>query len=306
MPDHTSPIEIWDRGGQRTMTEQVYGDFWLRLAYGSGPGRLFADCVLARRWLSRLAGKLQSTASSARRVQAFVERFNIPMEEFEDREWSSFNDFFIRRFREGAREFCNERERLPAFCEARYLAFERVESDQVFPVKGQYLTPEAILGDPELAASFAGGPLLLARLAPVDYHRFHFPDDGTVGTERRIPGRLHSVNPFALQHRGNILATNERQVTILDTVNFGALAHVEVGAMNVGLIVQTHPSGEPFKRGDEKGYFCFGASTILLFGEPGRWRPSEDLLEQTAARRETLVRLGEEVACAVGLSPGGG
>ena len=83
---------------------------------------------------------------------------------------------------------------------------------------------------------------------------------------------------------------------MLRTSNFGTLAYVEVGAMNVGKIVQTHEQGEPFRRGDEKGYFCFGASTIILFGEPDRWRPSDDLLEQTAQRRETLVRLGDGVA----------
>jgi phosphatidylserine decarboxylase len=186
---------------------------------------------------------------------------------------------------------------MPAFSEARYLAFERIELEQSFPVKGQHLTPEAVLGDRELATGFEGGPLLLARLAPVDYHRFHFPDDGSVVFERRVPGRLHSVHPFALRHRGDILATNERQVTVLDTANFGRLAMVEVGAMNVGLIVQTHSSGERIRRGEEKGYFCFGASSILLFGEPGKWCPSEDLLEQTASRRETLVRLGDEVGC---------
>jgi phosphatidylserine decarboxylase len=297
MVAHSSPIQIWDRAGQRLITEQVYGDFWLRLAYGSGFSRLVVDQVLARRWVSRLAGRLQSTPGSARRVQAFAEQFDIEMGEFEDRKWSSFNDFFIRRFRDGAREFCAGPERMPAFSEARYLAFERITPDQTFPVKGQHLTPEAILGDRELAADFDGGPLLLARLAPVDYHRFHFPDDGTVVSERRVSGRLHSVHPFALRHRGDILATNERQVTVLDTANFGQLAMVEVGAMNVGLIVQTHSSGERFRRGDEKGYFCFGASSILLFGEPGQWRPSEDLIEQTASQRETLVRLGEEVGC---------
>jgi phosphatidylserine decarboxylase len=133
----------------------------------------------------------------------------------------------------------------------------------------------------------------------VDYHRFHFPDDGEVLDEYRIAGRLHSVNPFALRARSDILATNDRHVSILDTSNFGRLAMVEVGAMNVGKIVQTHPTGAPFHRGDEKGYFCFGGSTILLFGEAGGWVPSTDLLEQTALERETLVRLGDEVARAV-------
>ena len=117
-----------------------------------------------------------------------------------------------------------------------------------------------------------------------------------MATERRIHGRFHSVNPFALHRRPDILATNERQVSILATENFGTLAMVEVGAMNVGLMVQTHPRGEPFRRGDEKGYFCFGASTVIVFGQPMTWLPVGDLLEQTETGRETIVRLGEEVA----------
>jgi phosphatidylserine decarboxylase len=296
--DHSS-TKIWNRAERRIEMERVYGDYWLRLFYGSGPGRLAVDLVLAARWLSRLFGRLQYTRSSARRIEPFIAQFGIPMDEFESKKWASFNDFFIRRFRPGAREFCPQPDRMPAFSEARYLAFERVDVGQTFPVKGRYLTPGAILDDRDLQKVFAGGPMLLARLAPVDYHRFHFPDDGEVMAERRIAGRLHSVNPFALRHRANILATNERHVTILRTHNFGTLAYVEVGAMNVGRIEQTYAVGRPFKRGGEKGYFCFGASTILVFGELGRWVPSKDLVDQTRGRLETLVRLGEEVARAV-------
>jgi phosphatidylserine decarboxylase len=296
MADRTSRIEIWNRAERRMETEQVYGDFWLRLLYGTGVGRTLARGVLSGPALSRLGGALQSTRRSARRVRSFIDAFDIPMDEFETREWASFNDFFIRRFRPGAREFCSESHRMPAFCEARYLAFEFFDVETSFPVKGRFLTPLVILNDTDLAEIFDGGPLLIARLAPVDYHRFHFPDDGEVIKERRISGRLHSGNPFALRHCSDILAINERHVTVLHTANFGTLAHVEVGAMNVGKIVQTYPPGESFRRGGEKGYFCFGASTILLFGEPGRWTPSNDLLEQTRQHRETLVRLGDEVA----------
>jgi phosphatidylserine decarboxylase len=299
MNGRSPSIQIWNRAAGRIEAERVYGDAGLRLLYGTAPGRWTAHHLLAGKLLSRLVGALQSTRASARKVPAFVNRFDIPMDEFEDRDWSSFNDFFVRRFRPGAREFCSEPERMPAFSEARYLAFERVALDFTFPVKGQHLTPQAILGDAARAAAFAGGPLLIARLAPVDYHRFHFPDHGEVLDEYRIAGRLHSVNPFALRARNEILATNERHVSILATANFGRLAMVEVGAMNVGRIVQTHRTGEPFRRGDEKGYFMFGASTILLFGESGGWIPSPDLLEQTAQQRETLVRLGDEVARAV-------
>lgn len=289
-----STIQIWNRARGRVETEKVYGDLWVRLLYGSGAGALLAHGILSRRLLSALVGVLQSTRRSTRRIRPFVRDFSIPMEEYEAREWSSFNDFFIRRFRPQARPFVTDPAALPAFAEARYLAYERVHPDLAFPVKGRFLTPRAIV-DGEEAAPFAEGPLLLARLAPVDYHRFHFPDRGRISAQHRIGGRLHSVSPLALRRRPDILATNERHVTIMTTRHLGQLAMVEVGAMNVGRIVQTH-AGPDFARGDEKGYFCFGASTVLLFGEPGRWRPSADLLEQTALGRETLVRLGEEVA----------
>jgi len=295
----SSSTRIWNRAEQRIETEKVFGDVWLRLAYGTGFGRLLADNVLSRRFVSRLLARFQMRPQSAKRIPPFVERFRIPMEEFEERTWASFNDFFIRRFRPGARDFVSEPESMPAFAEARYLAFEKVDPAQPFPVKGTFLTPQAILGDRDLAAKFEGGPMLLARLAPVDYHRFHFPDDGEPVAERRITGRFHSVNPYALRHHPDILATNERHISILRTESFGNLAMAEIGAMNVGLIVQTHPRGEPFERGAEKGYFCFGASTVMLFGQPRTWLPVGDLLDQTEAGHETLVRLGEEVARAV-------
>jgi hypothetical protein len=102
------------------------------------------------------------------------------------------------------------------------------------------------------------------------------------------------VNPVALQAKNEILATNERQVTILETENFGTLAFVEVGALCVGKIVQTHSDFSKFKRGDEKGYFLFGGSTVIVLGQPGKWKPEYDLLEQTQAGRETLVKLGAD------------
>ena len=101
----------------------------------------------------------------------------------------------------------------------------------------------------------------------------------------------HSVNPVALKSKSDVLATNERHITILDTKNFGKLAYVEVGAMCVGRIVLTHTEGE-FLRGDEKGYFLFGGSTVVVLGQRGVWQPDAELLEQTSRKRETLVRLG--------------
>jgi phosphatidylserine decarboxylase len=290
------PIRYWNRDKRTEETEAVYGEAAVGWLYGTQIGQVLADGVLSRRLPSRLYGAYQASSMSRHKVRPFVEKFKIPMDEYEKREFNSFNDFFIRKFRDGARRFESTPGRMPAYSEARYFAFDRVDSSLQFPVKGQWLTAKAVLEDAALAAPFEGGPMLLARLCPTDYHRFHFPDDGKIIEQRRLAGKLHSVNPLALRYKGEILATNERHVSILETKNFGRLAYVEVGALCVGKIIQTHTGNPAFRRGDEKGYFLFGASTVIVFGEPGRWKPDADLLEQTSKQRETLIRLGEPVA----------
>lgn len=287
-------IVYWDRRAGREERERVYGGALVRWLYGRARGQWLVE-RMADRWLSRLIGIYQSSPFSRTAIASFVRNYGVPMEEFEAGPYGSFNEFFVRRFRPGARTFDPRPDVMPAFAEGRYLAYEMVQAESRFPVKAAHLTPEMVLGERH-AAAFRQGPLLIARLCPTDYHRFHYPDGGRTLEHYRIPGLLHSVNPVALLYRSEIFATNERQVSIVESESFGRLAYVEIGAMGVGKIVQTHPADHPFRRGDEKGFFLFGASTILLFGERGRWRPDADLLEQTAQRRETLVRLGERIA----------
>jgi phosphatidylserine decarboxylase len=123
----------------------------------------------------------------------------------------------------------------------------------------------------------------------------HYPDDGITLNQERLGYRLWTVNWHALLNKQDILFSNERQINILETRNFGRLAFVEVGALSVGRIVQVHPLDSLFQRGEEKSVFKFGGSAVVVFGEPGMWRPSNDLLEHTKDSVETLVRLGEPV-----------
>ena len=299
MPSESKPIVFWNRAEKREETEQVYGDAGVRFLYGTFPGQRLADWFLSTKPVSQLYGAYQAASVSHGKIAPFVAKFGIPMQDYEDPGFRSFNDFFIRKFKPGKRPFAAEAARLPAFAEARYYAWDRITDEQVFPVKGKDLTAEALLGDPAEARAFTGGPLLLARLCPVDYHRYHYPDDGRTLRHYPVHGKLHSVNPLALAYAGDILTTNERRVAILETKNFGKLAYIEVGAMMVGKIVQTHDETQPFRRGDEKGYFLFGGSTVIVLGEPGRWKPDADLLEQTARQRETYVRIGDAVASAL-------
>jgi phosphatidylserine decarboxylase len=289
------PIRVWDRELNREIEEQVYGEGGVRFMYGTALGRGLGELLFARRWFSRFYGWLQSTSWSGRKVAPFIERYAIPMEQYEPGPFRTFNEFFVRGFREGARPWTARADEMPAFAEARYFGWAAITDDQTFPVKGRDLSAAALLGNAELAREFTGGPLLLARLCPVDYHRFHYPDAGRTLDTYRVHGAFHSVNPLALATKSDVLATNERQVTLLDTREFGKLAYIEVGAMCVGTIVQSHTASE-FARGDEKGYFLFGGSTVIVLGQPGRWQPDPELLRETEQRRESLIRLGQPVA----------
>ena len=289
-------IRYWSRRNQREEEENVYGGLFVNLLYGSPAGFALTDTFLARKPLSRFYGALQSSPVSARKVGPFVRQFAVDMRDFEPGPFRSFNDFFIRRFLPGKRSFPRETGVMGAFAEARYLGFERLGQDTALPIKGLGLFARDVLGNTPAKERFERGPCLLARLCPVDYHRFHFPDSGRLSHHHVETGKLHSVNPAALERKPNLFLSNERQVSLLQTERFGLLAYVEVGALCVGRIVQTHPPGRPFARGEEKGYFLFGGSTVIVYGEPGAWKPEADILENTAKAREVLVELGQPVA----------
>lgn len=239
---------------------------------------------------------LQLTPWSARKIAPFVRKHRIDMSEFEPKRYRNYAEFFTRRFRPGVRRFPADARDMGAFAEARYFGWEHLQADQQFPVKGHSLDAARILGSAERARPFVGGPVLLARLSPVDYHHVHYPDDGTTAAHDRGGHRIWTVNRHALQNKPDILFRNERQINILDTRRFGRLAFVEVGALTVGRISQVHPFDMPFRRGEEKSVFQFGGSAIVVFGEPAAWCPCEDLIIHTEQGVETFVRLGEAVA----------
>lgn len=233
------------------------------------------------------------------------------MEEFEIGNYANFNEFFIRKFKSGARSFVEDPRRLPAFAEGKYLGYESLSPNMEIPVKQMMLNIAEILGSVERSASFIDGPVLVCRLRPTDYHRFHYPDEGVLLERYRIHGSLHATNPVCYEFKKDVFHTNERQVSFLETKNFGLIAYVEVGAMNVGRIIQTHPrqshsagshvsskhrSISRYLRGQEKGYFLVGGSTVIVIGQKGRWKPLADILANTDRGMETHVKLGEPVA----------
>lgn len=292
-------VKYFSRITGKIELEKVYGAEAVQWLYESPVAKILSP-LICRAPLSKVYGQLQNTSWSKSKIAPFIKEFSIPIEDFlpESGIYNNFNDFFIRQFRKGKRQFVQNKNEMAAFAEARYFGYESMTSDQKIPVKGSCLSAEALLDNTKWSGIFKDGPLLLARLCPVDYHRFHFPDSGKVIEDYRIHGLFHSVNPLALKAKPEIFIQNERHVTILETENFGKLAYIEVGAVCVGKIVQAKKlfSGMTFKKGDEKGYFLFGGSTVIVLGEKGKWTPSHDIVENTRSGIETYLHLGTPVA----------
>jgi phosphatidylserine decarboxylase len=297
-------IQFFNHHTKKVETEKVYGDQLIEWLYKSSSGQLLSH-FLCKAPLSKLYGAFQNTGFSAKKIESFIKNYQIELNTFMPEEgrdtsspYSNFNQFFIRRFKPGKRPFSEASNELGAFAEARYFGYKSVSDEETYPVKGHFLSARELIANAKWEDTFSEGPLLLARLCPVDYHRFHYPDNGVILDEFRVPGQYHSVNPLALKSKPDIFITNERHVTILETENFGKLAYIEVGAICVGKIVQSNPlsKGTKFKKGDEKGYFLFGGSTVIVLGEKGKWTPQSEILENTKKGMETYFYLGTTVA----------
>ncbi len=293
----TQSIRLYNRCSGRMEVEKVYGRRWMDLFYGTHWGRWLTGRLLCRPFLSKLYGRLQRHPLSCRKIPDFIEQYQIDLSEavVPQGGFDSFNTFFIRQLKPEARPVNAAPQYLTAPADSR-LQTAVLGRDSRITVKGMQWRLSQLLGTTALDDRFRDGLCLCFRLAPCDYHRFGYADDGVQGPVHTLYGPLHSVNPLALRHKEDILATNYRQWCLVRSVHFGTLIQVEVGAMIVGSIVQCQPHGGCCHKGGEKGYFQFGGSTVLLILEPGRIQVDADILDYSRQGIETRVRYGEAVA----------
>jgi phosphatidylserine decarboxylase len=295
------PIRYFHRTKQVVETEEIYGGDWLRWTYETGLGKFALNALVKRAIVSRYYGWKMSQRASAHRVLPFIVDYNLDVDEFAKKPYSfkTFNEFFYRALKAGARPIApgDNAAVLPA--DGRHLAFQNVDGTEGFYAKGQRFDLKAFLGSEELAREFAGGSLLISRLCPVDYHRFHFPVAGTPGEPRLINGWLYSVSPIALRQNLAYLWANKRLITLVESPVFGRVAIIEVGATMVGSIVQTFVPGRAVAKGDEKGLFKFGGSCVVTLFQPGRIKLDADLLKSSAEGIEVYARMGDRLGGAV-------
>ncbi|MCC8022149.1 MAG: phosphatidylserine decarboxylase [Akkermansia sp.] len=293
------PILIYNRYTKAVEQEHAPAEGALRFLYGCPAGALPLHLLVKRAFFSRLLGWSKNRLSSVSGIEPFIRKYGIEMKDFEipKEGWRSFNEFFYRRTVPGARPVCGGG--APAFpADGRHSGWQDVSEMKGVFLKGQRFDLPALLGDEALARRYAHGSLVLSRLSPVDYHRFHFVSAGIPSAPRRIPGPLASVSPLALRRRLAWLWTNKRELTLLETPDFGTVLTVAVGATGVGAIHQTYKSGRPVEKGDEQGYFAFGGSTIITLFEEGRVRLAGDLSEHTSECMELYAHQGDALGAA--------
>lgn len=296
------PIRFFHRYRKVVEAERVYGERWMRLAYENPVGRFFVWLLARRAVFSRWYGYKMKKPESALRVLPFISKYDIDVDEFVKSpfDYKTFNEFFYRALKAEARPIAAG-DRVAVFpADGRHLAFPDVDAAAGFYVKGVKFSLRDLLGDETLAARLAGGAMLISRLCPVDYHRFHFPVAGVPGEPRLINGFLYSVSPVALKRRLNYLVENKRVVTLIETAEFGVVVMIEVGATNVGSIQQSFVTGRPVKKGEEKGLFAFGGSCVITIFERGRIRFDADVVAQSEKQMETYARMGDRLGEAAG------
>lgn len=298
-------IQILDRASRKPETEKVYGKVYLEMLYGTGLfSRLISFVFLPIfsriSLLSQFYGFLQKRPRSRRKVKRFIKKFQVDAGEFLEPadSFNSFNDFFIRKLKPSARPLAKGSAVAILPADARYLVYQEIDKADGFFVKERRFSLEHLLQSQTLAKKYDRGSMLIARLCPTDYHRFHFPCDCIPDLPRQIPGHLYSVNPIALKRYVNILAENKRVITVLHTRQFGTILYIEVGATYVGSIHETFQAGKGYAKGDEKGYFSFGGSSLVLLFEPNHIQFDQDLIDASESRMEVKGLMGQSLGVA--------
>lgn len=314
-------MKVYDRHTREYQEIRQYGQEKLQFLYGNPFGRLLLKLVISP-VTSRIYGWYNRRPKSAEKIPNFIRENGIRMEDFEEREYESFADFFTRKLKPGARQINMNENALISPADAKLLVYEISDGMRV-RVKGSEYTLEELLGCGSAVAGrrnvtggraalrrgkdasggraalrrrmnpedFEGGVCLVFRLCMDDYHRYCYIDRGRLKRRYHIGGKLHTVSSISKDYK--IYKENSRVVNEYQTEHFGRVIQIEVGALLVGRI--RNRNVRTFEKGEEKGYFEPGGSTIIVLLQKGAADIDEDICRMSAGQIETIVKYGEKV-----------
>ncbi|CAM1333920.1 phosphatidylserine decarboxylase [Tenacibaculum aestuariivivum] len=288
-------IQFIDRKSGKLITETPPGEGFLKLLYHNPLAKTTLLPIVKRKFLSSWYGNLMNKPNSINKIAGFVKELNINMNEAEKsiEEYTSFNDFFYRKLKPTARPI---EDGFTSPGDGKMLAFENISDLDNFFVKGRKFTLKEFLANDKLAKKYNNASLIILRLAPNDYHRYHFPYNGIPSSITKIKGDYFSVSPYALASNfTKVFCENKREYCILSSKEKGDIIIAPVGATMVGTIINTYIDNKTVKKGDEMGYFAFGGSTIVLLVDKSKLKIDSDILKNTQKGKETFVKMGEKI-----------
>ena len=258
--------------------------------YGTVIGRILLKPFITKT-ASNIVALYMNSGLSKHKIKKFVDKNDINLFEYDDKKYKSYNDFFIRKVISEKRPINSTKDVLISPCDSKVTAY-KIEDDLTLNIKNSYYTIDTLV-DKDIMEEYRGGTALVFRLSTDNYHRYCYIDSGSKGKNFHIKGVYHTVQPISLGHY-NFYKTNSREWTILNTKNFGKVIQVEVGALCVGRIKNNHES-YIYKKGEEKGYFEFGGSTIVLLFKKNVVKLDDDININSQEGIETIVKYGERI-----------
>lgn len=273
------------------MYEKSTQDNFLSLCYKSRAVRLVFRMISGKAF-SDIGGMILSSWLSSFFISGFVRRNNISLKDYQKKKYTSFNDFFMRKMKKDKRPVCKEEGALVSPCDG-YVTVLRADEDGVYNIKGNNYTLKSFLRNNSLAEYYYGGHIIIVRLRVDDYHHYGFASDVKRINKYKVQGRYYTVNPVAFEST-DVFAENTREIETDFTDDFEILTQVEVGALNVGKIVNDNKKGSA-KRGEEKGHFEFGGSTVVLLVKKGVLKIREDILAASEMGDEFKIKMGEKL-----------
>ncbi|MDK2967437.1 phosphatidylserine decarboxylase [Lacrimispora sp.] len=266
--------------------------FYIRFLYETALGRCFLK-LLIQPGFSRMTASYLNSPASRWMVPLYVKKYHIPSESCESQNYTSFNKFFTRKRNIQQQDIEQADFKLISPCDG-FLSVYPIQPDITFRIKNICYSIEQLLQNQKLAAEYQDGTCLIFRLAPHNYHRYCYIDNGLAVKQASIPGILHCVRPIAL-NTYPVYIQNSREYTIINTKNFDTVVQMEIGALIVGKI-HNHNHHIYTERGAEKGYFEFGGSTIIILLKSGIIQMEKRIIENMKKGIETTVKYGEYIA----------
>ncbi|OFI04987.1 phosphatidylserine decarboxylase proenzyme [Clostridium acetireducens DSM 10703] len=290
-------IKVYNRKNKCYEIEDVAGEKYLNWLYSSTVGMSLLELLIKRKLFSKIYGMFCESKISKKKIYNFVKDFNIDTKNCKKsiEEFENFNDFFVRELTPEIRPIDKNKNHFISPGDGRITVYTNINLQNLVQIKGFNYSFSELINNKDLEKQYNKGTCILLRLCPTDYHRFHFIDSGICSSTNKVKGNYYSVNPIALKKINKLFCQNKREWSVFHSSNFSDILYVEVGATCVGSIIQTYKPNNKVEKGEEKGFFKFGGSTIILFLKNNVLKIDKDILKQSSLGFETKVLMGEKI-----------